>query len=526
MSDDYLNEERQDQPIQQALPKALNTVQLGMSVGPPPDNITAVALPTHLEDIEDEEPVSVTEQIFVLQHLAMELGLYARTADIIEEIKYFSNSTNELVIELAGSIILYMEAYEDRLPSRQMIMHMHDMYYPNSSINTKASLGNVMDEWYDGIEKILDVEYVQDRLYALLKQYRKKSMLMQGVSKTDDTFKDSLEAYQAAVEKNPFKKVKRTNPYESLDSLTLSVDKTTKYPTGVWFFDDAMGDGAMAGEAIGVLAPPSGGKTTCAMELVYAQCYGDEDNPSNYIAHISTEQGIEGDLSIRAMALVTHKHRGYFEGGIRHWSEAERVELHAKMANFNEYHYFFDYTQVKPTSIEELLQPVEDMIAEGKRPIYVIIDWWGAIKDAMIVEMQKTNNLGDNDVRRRSRVWLDKITKKCKAIGVVPIIFHQLSGAAAGKKGGSIASGQDAQEDKQWENYFDFNLVFGPKDGDKNFTINPSKARRTDNTVINANLNGGYCKIDKAVKSTIDLAVVNGFVAGTVKNAQINEEYG
>jgi archaellum biogenesis ATPase FlaH len=532
MSDDNLNEgipgpKDMEESVTTAEPTArtVNTVQLNVPVAPAPvlPSNVSMPMPTQIGDIDDEEPITESEQILVLQHLAMAKGLYARTADVLKEIQYFSNTTSEVIMALSGSIILYMDSYKEHLPSRQMILHMFEAYYSaDCNINTRATIGNIMDDWYDGQEKILDVKFIEDRLYALLKQHRKKSMLMQGVAKSNDTFSESLTAYNKSLENNPFTTVKRTNPYGTLEGLRNAFAQNEKHPTKVWFLDQAMGDGAIYGEAIGILAPPSGGKTTVAMQLVYAQCYAD-----NHVAHISTEQGIEGDLITRIAALVTEQHRSKFDKGIEHMSEEQQIDLLNKLEKFHMYHHFFDYTQSTPTTVDELLQPVIEMIKGGNKPKYIIIDWWGAIKDAMVVTLQESRRVSDNDIRTRSRVWLKEIISRCKAMRVIPLIFHQLSGEAAGKKGGSVIKGQNAQEDKQWENYFDFNLVFGPKDSDNNFVINPSKARRMDNTTIKANLNGGFCRIDPEEKASPfeQTQAAEHIMDSMVQDNRVNEEF-
>jgi hypothetical protein len=530
-SDDNLNEgipgpKEMEESVTVSEPTArpVNTVQLDVQVAARPSTPVnvSVPLPSDLGDIDDEEPITETEQILVLKHLTMVKGLYAQTSEVIKEIKYFTNTTSEVVMTLAGSIIIYMESYKKDLPSKAMILHMFDQnYVQDASINTKATIANLLDEWFGEEDPVYECEYVRDRLYALLVQHRKKTMLVQGINKSNETFADSVSAYNAAINTNPFKTVGRTNPYGDVEAMVAAFDFNKRFPTGVWFLDDAMGEGACQGEAVGILAPPSGGKSTCAVQLVYAQCYQD-----NHVAHISTEQGLEGDLMSRIAALVEGKHRQIYDGGIRNFSDERKQELYNKLRKFHKYHHFFDYTQHTPTTVDELMAPVDQMISEGNKPVYVIIDWWGAIKDAMIVYLQESRNLNDNDIRRRSRVWLKDIISRCKAMGVIPIIFHQLSGEAAGKRGGSIIKGQNAQEDKQWENYFDFNLVFGPKDGDNNFIINPSKARRMDNTTLKANLNGGMCRIDPAKESALDPLTINNMMTAMNNNhSTVTEEY-
>jgi RecA/RadA recombinase len=480
-------------------------------------------IPAGMSELDDEPPIMEEERLLILKHSALIEDFYKEISPITDEIKFFEETQDPVVMMLAGCISAYITSYPNELPSRDMLLLQFQRHYAEDckDLNSVATLKRTVDEWYN-TEQTFNEEFCKDRLYRLLVQYRKQTMIRQA-SGDAELFEQSHEAYHKAVLSNPFTVVKRSNPFESLESMAQSIEDTEKYPTGLWYFDKLMAEGAMLGEAIGVLAAPSGGKTTCALELVYHQTYNDK-----YVAHISTEQKYDGDLTIRAMSLVTGKPRSFYEGGINHWSQDQKVELHNKMAKFKEYHHFFDYTQTKPTNIEELLAPVEQMIAEDKKPVYVIIDWWGAIKDAMIAEkMQTVRNVDQTQVRMDSRLWLDKITKRAKHLGVIPIIFHQLSGQAAGKRGGSIATAQDAQEDKQFGNYFDFCIVFGPPDGDKNFKINSGKARRAENLVLDANLDGANCRIIEKKVDAFDMSSINQFMTSTsISTEQSQEEFG
>lgn len=275
--------------------------------------------------------------------------------------------------------------------------------------------------------------------------------------------------------------------------MDLNDTTLAKQPTHVWYLDLLTEGGIREGEMISVVTPSGGGKTLCAMQLVHEQV-----NKNIHIAHISTKQGLEGDLVLLQMSLLSGEPHDVFREKFQHWPEEDKQDIYAKLMKQNKYHHFFDCTQTKFTKITELLWPMETLIRKGTKPMYMIIDEWLCIEDSMMeFEAKKQNYLSDADKQNLRSYWLNEIRKWAKRTGIIPIIFQQASGNACAQAGGSIIERGNASENKQFENHFDFNLTFGSKDGGSNIMINPTtNYEQSSSKAIRAHLNGAYCKID------------------------------
>jgi hypothetical protein len=77
-------------------------------------------------------------------------------------------------------------------------------------------------------------------------------------------------------------------------------------------------------------------------------------------------------------------------------------------------------------------------------------------------------------------------------------VFHQLNGAANAKGPNARLSAADAQENKAFNNMFDFCIVLGVRDGDDILRITTDKARGEARQDMKAKLNGAYCRMDVA----------------------------
>jgi len=276
------------------------------------------------------------------------------------------------------------------------------------------------------------------------------------------------------------------------DDLEGMLKQGIRFPSGISWFDYLMNGGGAAGEMVCIIAPSGGGKSTLAHQFVNEQVEQQEHCP-----YISAEQELEGDFALRQAVLSTKSTRDDWDN--KEWHEVDeklRTQLEKMRPLHEEYFHFYDFVNTEILSMRTLMEPVYRLKAEGKCPKYVIIDWWGVVRDSFIAS--KGLNMGSDQKRTLQRLLLKRLSGMAKELGVVLIIFQQLSGQAASKGSKARQSSHDAQEDKNFNNYFDFAITIGKKDEKDMVRLMADKARRCANTEVWLKLDGGACRFINA----------------------------
>jgi hypothetical protein len=251
-------------------------------------------------------------------------------------------------------------------------------------------------------------------------------------------------------------------------------------PFGVDFLDEVLDGGTTKGEMIGILAPSGGGKTSLALQIIYTQLLA-----GKHILHISTEQGLKGDITRRLCMMLTGQDRNVFKGAsFAALEPSVQQTIKTCQERLKGLYHFWDFKNDKHSfdSAEALFNPIRQLQERGMFPDLIILDWWGNMKDALEANTFQT---ADNSGQRRfSRNLLTEIRRGAEDYGVVPVIFHQLSGEASAKSSTSIPSTHSAQEDKNFNNMFDYCFAISQRDSDEIATLNVDKARGAARTKV------------------------------------------
>jgi hypothetical protein len=157
------------------------------------------------------------------------------------------------------------------------------------------------------------------------------------------------------------------------------------------------------------------------------------------------------------------------------------------------YFHFYDLSKMPLSSVDDLYAPVREQIAKDQQPVFVIIDWWGDVRDALTAGLDG-QRVSEPDIRRRARGWLKEVVNKASEYGVINLLLHQLKGASASKSASHINSSHDAQEDSNFNNRMDFAFALSRKDANGNVACSVDKARRFRNTVLKLKLDGEHCR--------------------------------
>lgn len=275
-------------------------------------------------------------------------------------------------------------------------------------------------------------------------------------------------------------------------------------PINVDYVDELLGGGMCDGEMIGMLAPSGGGKTTFSLQCFVSLSMKEQ------AAYISCEQKPAGDLMQRISSLLTGAPKtsfGIVGNGLNASSEQAFSQAEERIERFRQNGVFIDATRQDIRSIDDLMRPIMEKISAGFRPRAVFLDWWGRIRSTLL---RNNKFKSESEERRMSSDWLMQLKRYCDPVedggtGANIIITHQLSGEAASRSPGKISSSHDAQEDKSFNNMFDFVLVAGAKDhGTKEVKWIAGKSRSRDNVEVRTRLDGLRCRFVLMSETDID----------------------
>ena len=295
----------------------------------------------------------------------------------------------------------------------------------------------------------------------------------------------AVEGAARAIRSDPFQKPQEENPFSNPGNYLAT---TKPYPFGVSFLDLAMNGGAQLGETIGLVAPSGGGKTTIGLQIVERQVYEEQ-----HVVYFATEQKLKGDLALRTFVLATGMTRADWSCDWNNIQPKARERWERVREPWMKYFHFYDISRSQPASIDALYAPVVEQIEKGNQPVFVIIDWWGDVRDALI-EALTERQVSEAEIRRRSRGWLKEVVNKASELRIVNFALHQLSGAAASKSHERVQSSHDAQEDRSFNNRMDFAFTLSRKAPNGDVTCRADKARRFRNENFKLNLSGERCR--------------------------------
>jgi len=313
-----------------------------------------------------------------------------------------------------------------------------------------------------------------------------------GASYDPDEAEKSVIAAGQSLEKELFQKPKMQNPMADIEASLRAVKKN---PLHVSFLDKILGGGAVPGEIYGFVIPSGCGKTTLGTQLFSLQV-----NSGNHCLYISGEQGMVGDISQRMYVQTVSQPRSVFEKGMHNVpSDIIRMLGEAK-PKWGEYAHFVDMSQyTKINNFDVIFDPLDSLAAEGKVPRIVVLDWWGRLKSKLITGVMESGEpASEAELRRKSSSWLHAIKQKAEKYGTNIIVFHQLAGEAAARSEKHVASSHSAQEDRNFNNMFDFCFVTSKLDGESNLTLKSDKARTTARTEVRLHLDGPFCMFAEA----------------------------
>jgi RecA/RadA recombinase len=305
-----------------------------------------------------------------------------------------------------------------------------------------------------------------------------------------------LEAHREST-RNPYKSIEEECIFDNLSYYTSTARRQA---TGLCFIDKLLGGGLQMGELMAILAPSGGGKTTFAVQISAEMV-----KRAKHVIYLSTEQQLRGDLATRMLVLATAMERDDFTSAFEDYPEELKQRVMACEGVWRKYFHFIDCggerfdengQKIKEdlSNTDELMQ----LVAQCRKKFkdegvgLVILDWWGSLKNQMIrANADKLYN--ETAIRRSSQQWLQRLSVYVQEMDTNMLLFHQLSGEAAEKSANHKPSSHSAQEDKNFNNYFDFCFTVSQRDEEHRAWLVADKARAVETDATRIKLVGNKC---------------------------------
>ena len=325
-----------------------------------------------------------------------------------------------------------------------------------------------------------DVDMVKYMIEESYKEHMKA--VFQNKIASEGVSKEETQAMARLLDKKLFDEAEPTHVFADMGG---NLETVVRNALGVDFVDDRLDGGMADGEALCVIAPSGGGKSTLANQVLKAAIDRRRDG-----WYYSTEQKLKGDMAVRHLCLASGATRNTFSKGMSGVPQPVKDILEKSKPKWVEHCKFMDVSDKEYSSLENLFEPVTDSIREGKKPGIIIIDWWGRL----LAMLMKNANLRSERVMRDFEAdSLHSIKQYAERFGCPIVVLHQLSGAAKGKGPGARLTASDAQGNKSLDNMFDFVIMLGQRDGDDNLEAFTDKARSVAKTRVKIHLDGAKC---------------------------------
>ena len=449
-------------------------------------------LPDHCFPDQEDRTIKKT----VLKHLCMRVDLLRAAGDELKRIAYFHKHPDlACVFEVLRD---YYKTYTT-LPSYDIFLMelgtLVSQFSPPLSEEELQRYKDVLRGWYN--ETRWDDAYVRDVIAEVLQQDAVQTMMTSVDSNDDlDVVKSTLKQTTDRLNSNMFDGLVEETAWDNPEASMWEADRAS---LGLGFLDQALDGGPAKQEAVLIVAPSGGGKTTLGLQIANTFV-----NRNEHVSYWTTEQGLQGDLSVRQFALGTGTKRSTFKRGWQGVPEEIKERIHAAQHRWKTYFHFLDCrrSQRTVTGIEDLFIPIDAMRERGIENGILILDWWGRLKARLL--MQQTF-MSDSRSRIATSDWIGNLVDEAKVRNTRLLVLHQLSGEAAKKGAGAKPSTHDAQEDKNLNNMFEFGFAMSKLDSDSRCRIVGDKARSLAPSEGWLQLMGDECKFVTLDAATMDV---------------------
>jgi len=397
----------------------------------------------------------------------------------------------------------YGEQYR-KCPSDQMLKDDLQGRTVFKGVNVDlAHVFKILEEVFQADERTLNQKYANDTI-AEIRDDTALVDMHKALVHNPDNAKATLIKIADSIRVAPAQGAKLIRNVFSLGSQEM-LRTLKRLPLYINFLDRSLAGGMAIGETLGFVIPSGGGKTTLGLQMCESSVLVNQK-----VAYFQFEQSLEGDLFMRVNVLASGVSKKLWEKYVQHLDDPVPMKLEdfmdaASLDRFNKTQplwnanfLFYDYSDksIPITSINQIFEEVEKIRAGGEEVTLVIIDWWNALIRRLL---SHSGDMSDPKVRAFRASVAEDFKQGCKRHGVRGVVFQQMSGEGCQKSLKMLPSSKDSQEDKNFDNYFDYCYAFSqidPKTGI--ITIKADKVRSVAKSIFKVLMDGEYCKLKDA----------------------------
>ena len=303
------------------------------------------------------------------------------------------------------------------------------------------------------------------------------------------------------------------NPLLQLPEMML-VSKP--WPFGVDFFDEMTAGGARANMLWGFLAPPSGGKTTMAVQLSVNWV---KQSPEHHAVLFSYEQPIQGDITSRVLCQATGEAvRLFRDKQYDSLDEGLKTRISERARVIGNRLHMFDFSKpkkgllgmtdiVRGLEALHILRRTSDIDPDKTPPVVVFIDWLiPLIQRRMTADDAGMLAIG-SDLRGYGTKFMDELKAFKNKYHVLIMINHQLNTAAGSGSACRMPSWSDAAEWKGFAWMLDNCFGVGNRTEHDICIMACTKIRAAARSYTTVKLDGEFCRF---VDASSEYMVNNG----------------
>lgn len=418
--------------------------------------------------------------------------------DIIDEINLFNEFHHYIVI---WEIIKDYAADYGGIPTKPFILvDVED----TDKQAVEAILTRLQGLEFNSTSKKIIEEYLKDSL----EEYAKTSLSSTDNIRAEMARLDKMFNISTGVQASPV-----TDILLPLEEQVSLLKEAEKIPTYLDFLDLLLRGGTMRGDLCGFILPSGAGKTTIAWQAAYESAMR-----KKHVILVTFEQKYDTDLRTRITTLAAGTNKDTIKNMIKTKSisvldDINRTQYKNSMELINKYLHVVDtfaQDNVGISSFKDLFEtivknvnlekpgPDEEFDSE-RHPSLVVLDWWGPLRTKLLAAMPSYYG-SDSQARR---MYIQETLRNAKVVTqefkTRTFIFHQSSGEQASKESGRRVVSQSAQEDKNFNNMFDYCFVTDqPNPTNYSMNLVMDKARGEKRAQTKIYLDGNHCKLRSA----------------------------